>query len=51
MVLVELVINGYVLFLNRHSIPDIFRLVVPVLIGLAVGVAIGSYILSMVQPA
>jgi uncharacterized membrane protein YfcA len=51
MVLVELVINGYVLFLNRQSIPNIFRRVVPILIGLAVGVAIGSYILSMVQPA
>jgi uncharacterized membrane protein YfcA len=51
MVLVELVINGYVLFLNRQSIPNVFRRVVPILIGLAVGVAIGSYILSMVQPA
>jgi len=51
MVLVELVINGYVLSLNRQSIPNVFRRVVPILIGLAVGVAIGSYILSMVQPA
>jgi uncharacterized protein len=51
MVLVELVLNSYVLFLNRQNIPNIFRRVVPILIGLAVGVAIGSYILSMVQPA
>lgn len=51
MVLVELVLNSYVLFLNRQNIPNIFRRVVPILIGLAIGVAIGSYILSMVQPA
>ncbi|MEK7337045.1 MAG: sulfite exporter TauE/SafE family protein [Nitrospirota bacterium] len=51
MVLVELVLNSYVLFLNRQNIPNIFRRVVPILIGLAMGVAIGSYILSMVQPA
>ena len=51
MVLVELVLNSYVLFLNRQNIPNIFRRVVPILIGLAVGVAIGSYILSLVQPS
>lgn len=51
MVLVELVLNSYVLFLNRQNIPNIFRRVVPILIGLAIGVAIGSYILSLVQPA
>ena len=51
MVLVELVINSYVLFLNRQSIPNIWRRVIPILIGLVVGIAIGSYILSLVQPA
>jgi uncharacterized protein len=51
MVLVELVLNSYVLFLNRQNIPNIFRRIVPILIGLAVGVAIGSYILSLVQPS
>ena len=51
LVLVELVINGYVLFINRASVPQIWKRVAPILIGLAAGVAIGSYILSMVQPA
>ncbi len=51
LVLVELVINGYVLFLNRRSIPNIWWRVAPILIGLAIGVAIGSYILSLVHPA
>ena len=51
LVLVELVINGYVLFINRKSIPSIWWRVAPILIGLVVGVAIGSYILSLVDPA
>lgn len=51
LVLIELVINGYVLFMNRKSIPNIWRRVVPILIGLVVGIGIGSYILFLVQPA
>lgn len=51
LVLVELVINGYVLFINRRSISNIWWRVAPILIGLVVGVAIGSYILSLVHPA
>ncbi|MGE3976151.1 MAG: sulfite exporter TauE/SafE family protein [Nitrospira sp.] len=51
LVLIELVINGYVLFMNRHSIPSIWRRVAPILIGLVIGIGIGSYILFLVQPA
>lgn len=51
LVLVELVINGFVLFNNRKSIPNIWWRVAPILIGLLIGVAIGSYILFLVQPA
>ncbi len=51
LVLVELVINGYVLFINRKSIPNIWWRVAPILIGLAIGIGIGSYILFLVQPA
>ncbi|MDF0674895.1 MAG: sulfite exporter TauE/SafE family protein [Nitrospira sp.] len=51
LVLIELVINGYVLFMNRKSIPNIWWRVAPILIGLAVGIGIGSYILFLVQPA
>jgi Sulfite exporter TauE/SafE. len=51
LVLVELVINGYVLFINRKSIPNIWWRVAPILIGLLIGVAIGSYILSLVHPS
>ncbi|MCP9439214.1 MAG: sulfite exporter TauE/SafE family protein [Nitrospira sp.] len=51
LVLVELVINGYVLFINRSSVPHVWKRVAPILIGLAIGVSIGSYLLSLVHPA
>ena len=51
LVLVELVINSYVLYINRKSIPNIWWRVAPILIGLGIGIGIGSYILFMVQPA
>lgn len=51
LVLVEFVINAYVLFINRKSIPNVFRRIAPILVGLAVGIGIGSYILFLVQPA
>jgi len=51
LVLIELVINSYVLFINRKSIPNIWRRVAPILIGLVIGIGIGSYILFLVQPA
>lgn len=51
LVLVELVINAYVLFINRKSIPNIWRRVTPILIGLVIGIGIGSYILFLIQPA
>lgn len=51
LVLIELVINTYVLFINRKSIPNVFWRVAPILVGLAVGVGIGSYLLFLVQPA
>ncbi len=51
LVLIELVINGYVLFMNRNSIPNVWRRVAPILIGLGAGIGMGSYILFLVQPA
>jgi hypothetical protein len=51
LVLVEMVINGYVLFINRRSVPHIWKRVTPILLGLLIGVGIGSYILFLVQPA
>ncbi|MBI5776866.1 MAG: sulfite exporter TauE/SafE family protein [Nitrospirae bacterium] len=50
LVVVEVVINSYVLLINRHSVPHIWKRVLPIVLGVPVGVAIGSYILFMVQP-
>jgi uncharacterized membrane protein YfcA len=50
LVLVEIVINTYVLFINRHSVPHIWRRVLPILLGVLPGVAVGSYILFLVTP-
>jgi len=50
LVLVEVVINSYVLLINRHSVPHIWRRVLPIVLGVPIGVAIGSYILFLVQP-
>lgn len=51
LVLVEMVINGYVLVINRKSVPHIWKRVLPIILGLLIGVGIGSYILFLVQPA
>ncbi len=49
-VLIEVFLNLYVLFINRASIPTVWRRVLPILIGLAPGVAIGSYLLASIHP-
>ena len=50
LVLVEVVINGYVLLINRYSVPHVWKRVVPMLIGVLIGVMIGSYTLSLLHP-
>ncbi len=50
LVVVEVVINSYVLLINRHSVPHIWKRVLPIVLGVPVGVAVGSYVLFMVQP-
>ena len=49
-VLVEVFLNLYVLFINRDGVPAVWRRVCPVLIGLLPGIAIGAYVLALVQP-
>jgi uncharacterized membrane protein YfcA len=49
LVLVELVVNSYSLFINRHSVPRVWRRTLPILIGLLPGVVVGSFLLSAVN--
>jgi uncharacterized membrane protein YfcA len=39
-----------VLLINRHSVPHIWKRVLPIVLGVPIGVAVGSYVLFMVQP-
>jgi uncharacterized membrane protein YfcA len=50
LVLLEVLINSYVLMMNRKSIPQVWRRVLPLLCGLIPGVVLGSYVLSIVHP-
>src|ERR1051325_2148166 len=51
LVLIEVALNAWVLFVNRESIPIIWKRVLPIIIGLAPGVYIGTRIVSEVSPA
>src|SRR5258705_8356907 len=50
LVLIEVFINLYVLFINRRSVRAVWQRVYPILIGLLPGVAVGSYVLASIQP-
>jgi uncharacterized membrane protein YfcA len=49
-VLIEVFLNLYVLFINRDGVPAVWRRVSPILIGLLPGIAIGAYVLALLQP-
>src|SRR5437899_4654774 len=50
LVLIEVVVNSYALFINRRSVPRIWKRTLPILAGLVPGVVIGSFLLSAVNP-
>ncbi len=50
MVLIEVFVNIYVLIMNRQSLPSVWKKVRPIVIGLPVGVLLGGYLLSSIQP-
>src|SRR5881398_2305380 len=50
LVWVEVVLNAYVLWVNRASVPHVWRRVVPMIVGLAPGVALGTSLVHRVQP-
>jgi len=51
LVLIEVALNGWVLWVNRAAIPSIWRRALPIVIGLAPGVMIGTVIISRVSPS
>jgi len=50
LVLVEVALNAYVLWVNRAALPDVRWRVAPVIVGLLPGVVVGTLILSYVRP-
>jgi uncharacterized protein len=50
LVLIEVFLNLYVLVVNRHAVRAVARRVMPIVLGLAPGVALGSYVLASVNP-
>ncbi len=50
LVLIEVVINGYMLLVNWRSVPRVWKRVTPILVGLPPGIIAGSYALSAVHP-
>src|SRR5439155_10221052 len=51
LVLVEIVVNSWVLIVNRQSLPNVWRRVLPIIFGLLPGIVLGSWLLSMVSPS
>src|SRR5205809_803097 len=49
-VVVEVLINFYVLFINRNGVPAVLKSVFPILIGLLPGIAIGAFVVASVHP-
>lgn len=50
LVWIEVVLNAYVLWVNRASVPHVWRRVVPIIFGLAPGVVLGTALVHRVQP-
>jgi hypothetical protein len=51
LVMIEVVINIFVLVMNRDSVPAVWKRVYPILFGLLPGVLLGSYLLASLHPA
>lgn len=50
LVLVEVLLNAYVLWVNREAAPQIARRMLPIVIGLTPGIALGTMAVAMVKP-
>jgi uncharacterized membrane protein YfcA len=49
-VVVEVLINFYVLLINLKGVPTVWRRVLPIIAGLLPGIAVGSFVLASLQP-
>lgn len=49
LVLIEVALNAYVLFVNRDAVPGVWKRVAPIVIGLIPGVIVGTLVVSRVS--
>lgn len=49
-VVIEVFLNLYVLFINRDGVLAVWKRVLPILIGLLPGIAVGAFVLALLQP-
>jgi len=49
-VVIEVFLNLYVLFINLKGVPAVWKRVFPILIGLLPGIAVGAFVLASLQP-
>jgi uncharacterized protein len=50
LILIEVPLNAYVLWVNRESLPQVWRRVMPMIVGLIPGVVAGTFAVSSVSP-
>ena len=50
LVLIEVPLNAYVLWVNRAALPAVWRRVLPIVVGLVPGVVVGTMMVSRVSP-
>jgi uncharacterized membrane protein YfcA len=51
LVLIEVVLNAYVLLMNRQSVGAVWRRVLPIIAGLAPGIIVGTTLVATVSPS
>src|SRR5438105_11269089 len=50
LIVIEVPLNAYVLWVNREALPNVWRRVFPMILGLVPGVMIGTTLVSSVSP-
>jgi uncharacterized protein len=49
-VVIEVILNWYVLFINLSGVPSVWKRVFPILVGMLPGITIGAFVLASLQP-
>src|SRR5512134_2069117 len=50
LVLIEVVLNSYVLWNNRDALPNVWRRLLTMIVGLVPGIVLGTMLVSQVNP-